>query len=413
MVRLNQCLTELLCLIVLAAAHPVRADEGQPVAIRYWPGGGLTIETHWNLHVGMRLDHCRNRLARVPDLENRFDELPEGVNPLAQYVQVWPAAEKGQLILDRKPDEESPMLFAADSLPDPSSSAIALSLAGSLRSTAGRAEQMILVEVDGLRLLDLGAVTAAEFQRFLGGLDPAQAGLAKLDAVLFSTPADDAAALVAVVQTCQPRVIVLPAGSEAALTEELKAEIVPHNTLALSAGERGDEGTRFIVLGQEPWPLQGELAELFARKEAACQASRQVLATLSVEQMNFRPGDGTHTPRWNAEHMMGRELGFFSQIYHALDPAIPVMDLNPKQMPDEYQAAHPDWSGAEEARQMERAEAFTRRYAYLLEGLELDHRAPGSRMWTPRSLLKQMERHYGEHADNVEKKRLLPDWPGQ
>ena len=69
---------------------------------------------------------------------------------------------------------------------------------------------------------------------------------------------------------------------------------------------------------------------------------------------------------------MGRELVFFSQIYNAVDPMIPVMDLNPKQMPKDYEFAHPDWTGAEEARQMQRVAAFTRRFAYLLDKMELD-----------------------------------------
>jgi hypothetical protein len=108
--------------------------------------------------------------------------------------------------------------------------------------------------------------------------------------------------------------------------------------------------------------------------------------------------------------MMGRELGFFSTIFAELDPAIPVINLNPAQMPPDYKAAHPNWSGAEEARQMKRVTKFTRRFSYLLEGVDLDEQAPGSR-WTLRRLLEQMHRHYGEHTANVKKKFALPDWP--
>ena len=108
--------------------------------------------------------------------------------------------------------------------------------------------------------------------------------------------------------------------------------------------------------------------------------------------------------------MMGRQLMFFSQIYHEVDPAIPVIDLNPKQMPPDYSAAHPDWDGQEETRQMNRVSEFTRRFAYLLRDVNLDVRAPGSR-WTLRGLLRQMERHYDEHTANTVKKFDLPDWP--
>jgi hypothetical protein len=110
--------------------------------------------------------------------------------------------------------------------------------------------------------------------------------------------------------------------------------------------------------------------------------------------------------------MMGRELGFFSEIYAELDPELVKIDLNPAQMPPDYVAAHPDWTGAEEARQFERVSEFTRRFSYLLADLELDEQAPGSR-WILPGLLEQMERHYGEHTANVKKKFELPDWPTQ
>ncbi len=183
------------------------------------------------------------------------------------------------------------------------------------------------------------------------------------------------------------------------------------NTVAIAADQEGKGRKPSVVVpNYRPWQMPEQLSALFARKEAACRKSQAVFAKLSAKQMNFEPANGTHTPRWNAEHMMGRELGFFSQIFHEVDPAVPHIDLNPEQMPPDYQAAHPDWSGTEEARQMERVSAFTRRFAYLLDGLPLDERAPGS-FWTPRRLLAQMERHYDEHTANVTKKFELPDWP--
>ena len=108
--------------------------------------------------------------------------------------------------------------------------------------------------------------------------------------------------------------------------------------------------------------------------------------------------------------MLGRELGFFSQIYAALLQDFPAVDLNPAQMPDDYEPAHPDWSGADEARRIKAVQALVRRYSYLLEGVDLDERAPGSR-WTLRRLLRQMDRHWGEHTANVMAKFELDDWP--
>ena len=148
------------------------------------------------------------------------------------------------------------------------------------------------------------------------------------------------------------------------------------------------------------------------RRSSLCigAATLAVFVQLSVNQMNHRPSNGTHTPRWNAEHMMGRELGFFSKIYSGIDPATLAIDLNPKQMPPDYVAAHPDWDGKEEARQMQRVTAFTRRFAYLLDGIDLEAKPSGS-WWTVRGLLEQMQRHYGEHTAHVKEKFELSDWP--
>ena len=199
-------------------------------------------------------------------------------------------------------------------------------------------------------------------------------------------------------------------GTQVTSVLEQPVTAIAHNTL-LVAATPADAKPRVVTLTDQPYKMSQALTKLFEKKEAACSSSREMFSKLSVAQMNFRPANGTHTPRWNAEHMMGRELLFFSQIYHAVDPHIGIMNLNPKQMPDQYQAAHPDWDGAEEARQMLRVEAFTRRFAYLLDGMDLDAKSAGSKFWSPRGLLKQMERHYNEHSANVLKKMELPEWP--
>ncbi|MFK8112256.1 MAG: DinB family protein [Rubripirellula sp.] len=182
------------------------------------------------------------------------------------------------------------------------------------------------------------------------------------------------------------------------------------NTIVACANGEQEKSKTTVALSDHPTSLSQEVLDLIAAKEAACRASQSVFRKLSTKQMNFRPSNGTHTPRWNTEHMMGRELRFFSQIFHGQDQNIPVIDLNPKQMPPQYVAAHADWTGAEEARQMERVSAFTRRFAYLLKDLPLDEKPPGSN-WTLRGLLVQMDRHYSEHTANVQKKFELDEWP--
>jgi len=161
----------------------------------------------------------------------------------------------------------------------------------------------------------------------------------------------------------------------------------------------------------DPRPVPEHLREMFDRMEAANRRSQDVFRQLSVEQMNFKPSNGTHTPRWNVEHMSGRQLQFFSQIYHALDPSVPVFDRNPKQMPADYEARHFDWSGAEEARSMQRVDDFCRRYAYLLNDTALSDKPPATFWPSLKALLLQMEKHYDEHTANVKKKFELPEWP--
>ena len=175
--------------------------------------------------------------------------------------------------------------------------------------------------------------------------------------------------------------------------------------------ETGRTTADALLLLDAPPPVPEQLRPLFDRMEAANRRSQDVFRQLSVEQMNFRPSDGTHSPRWNAEHMAGRQLLFFSQIYHALDSSIPVVDLNPKQMPVDYQARKPDWSGKDEARNMQRVDDFCRHYAYLLADLQPDAKPPATSWRSLDSLLLQMEKHYDEHTGNVNKKFQLPDWP--
>ena len=185
----------------------------------------------------------------------------------------------------------------------------------------------------------------------------------------------------------------------------------PDRCLGQSDGDHASPTTVSQTLIEAPAPIPAHLVELFDRMEAANRRSQDVFRQLSVEQMNFKPSNGTHTPRWNAEHMAGRQLLFFSQIYHALDERIPVVDWNPRQMPKDYEARHPEWSGKDEARSMQRVDDFCRRYAYLLEDVGLDDKPPATPWPSLKALLLQMERHYDEHTANVKKKFELPDWP--
>lgn len=157
--------------------------------------------------------------------------------------------------------------------------------------------------------------------------------------------------------------------------------------------------------------LADETAKLFKKMRASTAANAKVYRPLTTEQMNFKPSDGSHTPRWNAEHISAAQLKFFSQIYHEIDPNVPVIDWSPKQMPADYKAAHPKWSGKQEARRMMAVDNFCQQYSYLLAGVDLDTKPPVTFWPTYRALLTNLAGHSTEHTGNVEKKMKASDWP--
>lgn len=363
------------------------ADEGHPVALRLWPESGVTVETMWNFRVGIEGGQLDESELTKPG----FD---------------WTNATADSYVLDRKPNQAQPVVVAAAEAKDPSSNAVTIT-----RYQAG-GRWLTLTKVDGVAIVNLAG---AQPDAVLAAIESDTALASSLNgAQALLVPSEIGEPTVKLVSLLKPAFVVARAGSK--FPSDIAVEEITHNTLALSSSMKSADDpaagkTRWVSLAETQWSMKADLADLFRKKEIACKASREVFAKLTVDQLNFKPSNGTHTPRWNTEHMMGRELLFFSQIYNAAEPAIPVLNLNPKQMPNQYVAAHADWTGVEEAAQTERVEAFTRRFAYLLDGLPLDRRPPGSRMWTPRALLEQMERHYGEHTANVGKKMELPEWP--
>ncbi|EMI21517.1 putative secreted protein [Rhodopirellula maiorica SM1] len=384
----------LICVVlILLTCRSVEATQGDPIAVRKWPGGVVSLETHWGL-----------RLA-IKTTDDAVDD-----TPAAAADQTISTSGSYDHVLSRTPNAPSPSwLPVADAktladakITDPNQIRV--------RSTDNG---VIMIAVDGIVVVVVDSDAAdtntdADDQvdvlvvATASGTTPTQASVEKWS------------------RQWRPR-FVIPFGFDPS-TEVVrtlldaglaKNQIVrrSHNTFAVSHTDQQVSQPQVVMLSDTPWTMPKELASEFAKMEQASSESQKVFAKLSVQQMNFKPENGTHTPRWNAEHMMGRQLLFFSQIYHAIDPTIPTLDLNPKQMPPDYEFAHPDWDGAEEARQMQRVSDFTRRFAYLLDGMELDAKAPGSRWPTLRALLKQMQRHYGEHTSNTEAKFELPGFP--
>ena len=431
-------LTGLLTFAAALLCSPALADSGHPVAVRWWGQGMVSIETMWNLRVVIdpyKTDIGYDDPELTADLvlvtHEHFDhnnvDLVRGEPHVARGLDDDGNVQTVDHWLDRLPNADDVTWTAAKEgdLPTSPNALRVHTVAGWHDNKDGAqrgANALFVIDVDGVRIVHCGDLGQHELTK-----DQLTA-LGHIDVLLvpvggtYTVDGKQAAGIVAQVK---PRIVVpihyktpvldiplAPADEFLTAMKQHAALADPRgNTLAVvKTVANGAAGTTVAPLHYLPWEMPDEWSELFAKKEAACRASQQVFAKLSANQMNWRPPNGTHTPRWNTEHMMGRELLFFSQIFHAQDAKLPVIDLNPKQMPPDYMAAHPDWSGAEEARQMERVTAFTRRFAYLLAELPLDEKAPGS-FWTPRRLLLQMDRHYGEHTANVEKKFELEDWP--
>ena len=378
--------------VVCAASEKVAAEDPQPIAIRHWPGGGVTIETNWGIHLGLGIDASAEKQLEST-LDFKLGSLQSGESVVLSRA---PNTDK---VISKRDDDLSRSILLIPKLKT-----------NRVLAIRGNDDHPTSVFVDGMALLFFSDAPGEEHFKTREAADAVSETVSQLPmAITIVGDKIDAAACQKIVASYKPVLMVVP--RSITKVGDADVEAVPHNTVAFSSVKRKTDKAKFVSLGDKTYEMSAELKELFAKKETACNASQKFFAELSVEQMNFKPDNGSHTPRWNPEHMMGRELLFFSQIYNAVDPMIPVMDLNPKQMPEDYEFAHPDWTGAEEAKQMQRVAAFTRRFAYLLDNMDLDRRANGSRIWTPRALLQQMERHYSEHTANVKKKMELPGWP--
>lgn len=403
--RKSSVLFVVLLFVFPSAGVKLSANDGDPLAVSRWPGGMISVETHWGLRLMIEPTPRASKL--VPSQAGRV------IRPSEQLDHYW----------TRLPNMAEPAWLPAAEFAQSKHKNDTNSVHVKTLATGNDKAHALLLTVDGVRIVYI------PLDQFVPGNQVDSAKLSNVDLAILSTSDISylqQAEVVSLMKAIQPRKVLLDLTGKTSLSDiekwatsiggDKKINNVGHNTLALSqstivsqANEK-QHSTEVVLLNHRPWKMPAELAGLFKEMEKSNADSQKVFAKLSAKQLNFRPANGTHTPRWNTEHMMGRQLLFFSQIYNAQDSTIPVIDLNPKQMPPDYVAAHPEWNGTEEARQTQRVSEFTRRFAYLLADIDLDKKAPGSR-WKLRALLKQMDHHYSEHTANTIKKFDLPGWP--
>jgi L-ascorbate metabolism protein UlaG (beta-lactamase superfamily) len=430
-----------LLLGMLLGSASVQAAPGDTLAVRWWGHAMTSLETHWGLRVvidpfpaglGYPLPEIDADLVLISHGhgDHNYPQVVGGDPVVLHGLDDQGAVQPLDRTLDLPVGVDRPHWRATETSETATPHALRVRTIAAWhddqQGAARGATAMFLMEVDGLRILhcgDLGqaSLTSEQLQQ-IGRLDVLMlpvGGVYTIDGRQAAERVRQLRPRYVVPLHYKTDVLTIPLETDQAFLTAAasQSEVVRPvgNTLAVRArDDRAAPSAPPVVvsLSYRPWQPPAELGELMDKMEASCRRSQDVFAKLSTAQMSFRPGNGTHTPRWNAEHMAGRELLFFSQIYAARNDQLRSLDANPQQMPADYQPAHPDWDGKAEARHMARTADYVRRFAYLLDGLPLDQPAPGSR-WTLRGLLRQMERHYDEHTANVVKKFELPDWPAQ
>jgi len=415
--------------------------ERPPLAVRWWGQAFVTIETWWGPTVA--IDPYSPRIGyEDPNVEadlvlithEHFDHNNAALLKGDPVVRRGLDSEKNvapiDITLARPVGDAEPVLRDADRNADAADQAphaihvrSIASFHDDQRGEKRGANSMILIEVDGVRILhcgDLGQTSLTDEQvAQVRGVDVA---LIPVGGV-YTIDGEQAAKIV---EQIDPRVVVpihyktpaleIPLDDAqpflSSLPERYERIEMAGNTLAASAQAQGETAApQAVVLRDQPWTPPAPLVEAFDAIAEQREAFAKTIGGMSIEQLNHRPSDGSHTIRWNVEHLAGRELLFFSQVYHAIDPMIPVIDINPAQQPEDYEPAHPDWPASEEVRLLERVDWFVRRFAYMLDGVAMDAQRIEAPRGSIRGLTDLMLNHYPHHHQAVRDKLQLPDWP--
>ena len=441
--------TPFILAIVIASSFtlmsvPARAvdPKNAPVAVRWWGQAFVTIETWWGLTVAIDpYDPARTgyddpgvSADLVLITHNHFDhddaDLVGGGPFVVRGVGEDGTVQVFDLTLDRRPNESATKLAETSESgrlgPHPVRVWSIPAWHDDVKGAQRGATAMFLIEVDGVRILHCGDLGQSE-------LTPAQLdAIGRVDALLIpvgGTYTIDGATAARITAQLAPRFVVpihykTPALSIplddasaflAALPESAVRRAAVGNTLAVMTADPAAAPSAMVAvtLGYEPWTPPDYLRAGLDRVAKARESLAQTIESLSSEQLNHKPSDGTHTVRWNAEHTAGAEASFFSMVAQDANPAFPIVQMRPAQMPADYVPATPDWSPHEEADNIRRVGAFVERFAYLLNGVDPAQERYPAFFKSLNGLFDLLENHYNTHHANVKKKFKLPDWPTQ
>jgi len=433
------------CLAASPATQPVGTEEdgAVPVAVRWWGQACVSIETFWGFTIVIDPYPASDRMG-YPKLDlsadlvlithEHFDHTglesiqgkPVVLHGLTQDGN-WAEIDH---YLDRPPNQPQVKLLARAQAATPSPHAVHVKGIRTFHDADSGAKRgrntMFLIETDGLRILhcgDLGHLLTAEQVSAIGPID-------LLLIPVGGTYTVDASGALAVVKQLKPRQWIWPihfktaasksplAALDAFLTPARQAGMnireIKGNALAVTHRPAGRDTEaakpKVVVSDFKPVRPSPAVVQALEAMRPERQALINALSKVSKTQLDHKPSDGTHTVRWNFEHTTGTEIGFFSQVYHALDPEIPLVNRRPAQMPPAFKPRHPEWDTAEMVRQVQRVAAFTERFSYLLADTPADMKVEGTR-FSVQSLSDLMVGHYRNHTTKAVRKFELPDWP--
>ncbi len=374
------------------------AEPGMPVAVRWWGGDTISVESSWNLSVSVS--------ATAGDAQEADLTVITDAAPADSDAATFSAAGGNlDVSLDRYANQADLTIGASDAFEATPNTV-------RVRSFAGES-LWVLIQADAMSILYTNDEAAASIP------DPITTEIASIDVLVLPVGIQDPGAIIAAASArlVVPIAFRSPRGREFKAFEEHLAGAAGRrdavgNTTAISTNiQTGLPGLE--VLEPRPWRARGKLGALLKSIDRKNARSQETFAPLSANQMNHKPSNGTHAPRWNVEHMAGTELAFFTAVYAAANPSIPAWRSFPAQMPPDYVPAHPEWTGAEEARRMQRVAALRNRFAYLLDGMDLDQLPRGGPAFAQslQGMCEIVANHYDEHTAHVHKKFKLPDWP--
>ena len=239
----------LLCCLLLVDPAIVQAEDGDPLAIRKWPGGMLSLESHWGFHVAV--DPTEKALKQLPSTP---DQIVLSSDAIDHYLTRKPNFAKAAWVPSAEFTGKDPNAIHIKSLPSQVVKASSLMLEADGARVVFVPDECLAtpagVPVDDIKPTDLLVLSASNASRLT---DPG---------------------VISLVKRMAPRLVLLNDidASQMESAEKFRKAIdarepvteTDHNTLAFSQSGSPEHQTQVVVLSDVPWQMPDELATLFA-----------------------------------------------------------------------------------------------------------------------------------------------------